>query len=159
MIEILNTKSSYKHYKDTRNGTVDVRTYLKIIHGFIKFIMDKVFDGFDVHLSNSDSLGVIGIRGTKVKPYVNEDGEIKGVAPSWSKTRALWNENPEAKERGDIIYCFNEHSGGIKYRLVWHKDDMKLHNKTYYYLKFSRANRRRMWAIAIKGEKEYMVLE
>ena len=159
-LEIVNLRQSYYHGYRKNNPSPKVNSviYLEIVAGFIKYIMSKVLRGHDVKLSTGNSLGTIGVRGRKVKPFLNENGEIKGIAPSWSKTKKLWDENPEAKEKKELVYCFNEHSNGYKYNLIWFRKDMKLHNKSYYYLSFSRANKRALWKLINQGQ-EYLTVD
>lgn len=156
MIKTENLRSSYKFYKDNNPNPVDVKIYLKIVLGYIKFIMQKVYSGQDVQLSGGNSLGSIGVRGNKVVPTLNEKGDIVGLAPDWKKTIALWNENPEAKERKEKVYCFNEHTNGIRYRLVWHKARMILPNKSLYMLTFSRDNKRELVRLLKEENREFV---
>lgn len=156
MIEVRNIRSSYKYYKSAVEQPVDIKLYIQIVLGFISYMVRKVFEGNDVKLSTGDSLGTIAIRGDKVKPKIDENGNVKGVAISWGRTNKLWSENPEAKAKKQLVYCLNEHSNGIKYKFVWIKQDMRLHNKTYYSLSLSRKNRRTLSKLINEG-KEYLV--
>lgn len=164
MIEIRNLRSSYNFYKSTEielDNTIkpiSIKVYLEIVLGFMKFIMKKVFDGYDVELSAGDSLGTIGVRGRKFTPVITEDGQVKGVPPSWSETKKLWDSNPEAKAKKQLVYCFNEHSNGVVYHLVWLKYNMRLHNKVYYSLTFSRKNKRTLRQAILDG-KEFLVVD
>jgi hypothetical protein len=160
LIERVNVDSSYDYYMETGHEKfVNLSLYLEIVYGFIKFIMAKVFDGYDVELSGGRSLGSIGIRGRKIKPRVDkETGDIIGIAPSWSETFKLWKEKPESKEQGVIRYCFNEHSNGIKYKLVWWKSGIDVKHAELYKLKFSRRNTRKVWEMIHAG-KEYLTIE
>jgi hypothetical protein len=151
-----NLRGSYQFYRETTAQPVDIKTYLKIVHGFILFIMQKVWDGWDVQLSGGNSLGSIGMRGKRIQPKVNDAGQIVGLAPDWVKTKKYWAENPEARERKQLIFHFNEHSGGIRYRIVWYKNRMILPNKSCYVLQFSRHNKRTVPKL-IRSGKEYLI--
>lgn len=159
MIEKLNLRSSYKYYKRSTENPVEINLYLKIVIGFILFIVDKMFKGYDVQLSNNESLGAIGIRGRKVIPVIDKNGEIKGVAPSWGKTNKLWNIDPVAKANKVIVYCFNEHTSGYKYKLIWYKFGMKLANHNLYSFNFNRCIKRRLSNLLNNGEGEFHTLE
>lgn len=167
MIVKTNLRDSYKFYRKDNPNAVDIKTYLQIVALFMQFIMQKVFDGLDVRLPSK--LGIIGIRGKKSRAFINDKGEIKGVAPNWGKTKELWK--AEASNRGisfeeyvstvpkserQLVYCFNEHSDGIIYRLVWYKKNVIIKNKSFYGLTFSRKNRRTSSAL-FKSGKEYLV--
>lgn len=149
-----NLRESYKYYKENAPEPVDIKTYLKIASQFITFLMGKVFEGSEVKLPAR--LGSFKIVGTKVKPRIGEDGEIKGLAPNWPETKKLWEKDPEAKARKQLVYCFNEHTNGIKYKLAWAKKNVNIKNKTVYSFKLSRANKRKIHELAKKG-KEYIV--
>lgn len=159
MIETVTVRDSYKYYKDNTTDPIPPKEYYRIISGFLKFIMKKVFEGHNVQLSNGQSLGAIGIRGTKMKPRLNDEGQIRGLAPDWGSTRKLWNENPEAKATKKIVYHFNEHTNGISYRLVWWRKKMKIANKFIYSLVFTKGpkgNKRHLSKLLKEG-KEYLV--
>jgi hypothetical protein len=159
MVKTENLRSAYKHYKKTVESPVEINTYLKIALGWIKYKMKKVFEGCDVELSGGESLGVIAIRGKKVRPTIDEEtGEIRGLTIAWGKTRKLWNEDPVAKEKGTKVYCFNEHTGGIRYKLIWHKGDMKILNKSMYSLRFANPNKLMVHKLADEG-KEFVITE
>lgn len=157
MIPTRNLRDSYKYYKTEDQNPVTIKLYLEIVLGFIKFIMKRIFEGCDVKLGPGDSLGTIGVRGKKFNPVTKESGEIRGIAPSWPQTKKLWDSNPEAKEKRELVYCFNEHSNGITYRFVWYKRDMRIHNKTYYRIAFSRANKRAL-SNFVKEGREYLTI-
>lgn len=140
MQESYNIRDSYKYYKKNATSPVTIKIYLGIVIGFIQFIMEQVFNGYDVVLPAR--LGRIGIRGKKVKPRVDENGKIKGLAPNWGETRKLWESNPEAKEKRTIMYCFNEHTNGLRFKITWFKKTALFHNKSVYSFKASRANKR-----------------
>ncbi len=117
--------------------------------------MKKVIEGYDVRLGAK--LGVITIRGRKFIPTINEAGEIKGAAPNWKKTKELWDSDPVAKAQKRLVYCFNEHSDGITYKLHWFKKNVIIKNKDMYGLSFARDNRRAVNTAIYEG-KEYAVI-
>lgn len=148
----VNLRDSYKFYQKQTENPIDIKTYMSIVLGFLKFLMAKVIDGKDVKLPCE--LGIIGIRGRRQRPRLDEEGNIVGLPPDWVGTKKLWEENPEAKKRGQLLYHFNEHSGGFRYKIVWFKKGFKFRNKSVYSIKFSRNNRRTVSGL-IKGGKEY----
>jgi hypothetical protein len=148
-----NIRDSYSLYKANIETPIDIRTYIEIVNGFIKFLMDKVLEGWDIRLPAK--LGVIGIRGKKVKPKVDKDGKIKGLAPNWGETRKLWAKDEKAKENKTILYCFNEHTNGVRYNIEWIKKTALFKNKSVYSLRFSRGNKRTTSAKIYNGA-EYL---
>ncbi len=150
-----NIRSSYKYYKSQVEDPVDIKTYLSVVSDFIQFLMDKVFDGFEVKLPAR--LGSFQIVGRKIKPKLDEQGNVVGLAPNWAETKKLWDSNEEAKKNKELVYCFNEHTNGVKYKFLWSKKNVNVKNKTIYSIKFSRANKRRINSLLKEG-KEYIVL-
>lgn len=151
--QIVNIRDTYKLYKIRANAynldRIPIKTYIHIVNGYIQFLMSRVFSGKDVRLPVD--LGIIGIRGSKVKPRLDEEGNIRGLAPNWHDTKALWESNPEAKAKKTIVYCFNEHSNGMRFRFIWLKRTSVAKNKTLYSLKMSRKNKRTLNKMAYEG--------
>lgn len=158
MIRQVNIRESYKLYKIRANAygleRTPIKTYIYIINGFLKFLMEKVFAGRDVRLPAD--MGTLGIRGTKVRPRIDEDGNIKGLAPNWPKTLQLWESDAVAKAEKRMIYCFNEHSNGLRFRFVWGKANCTFTNKMVYSLLMSRPNKRRVNKMAHQGTAEFL---
>lgn len=150
-----NLRASHKFYKEESGDKIDIKVYLEIVLGFIKFLMSKVFEGHEVKLPAR--LGSFYIRGRKVKPKLNEDGNIVGLAPNWGETNKLWESNPQAKADKTLVYCFNEHSDGIRYKIIWSKMNVNVKNKTLYSIRFSRENKREV-VKQIKQNKEYITI-
>lgn len=162
MLKTVCIKDSYTFYKKLNREGIPNRdyregkpVYLDIVNGLMKFLMKKVLDGFDVRLGAK--LGIISIVGKKIKPIINKEGEVKGIAPNWGETKKLQAKDPIAKENKTIVYCFNEHSNGIKYNFCWGKTDVVVENKTLYNISFSRWNRRELARRVIKENKEYLI--
>lgn len=165
---VINLRDSYTFYTkrerkfqesvdvEERQKPISCKIYLKVVGGFIQFIIQKLLAAYDVRLYGK--LGIIGIRGKKVKPRIGEDGEIKGAMISWGKTFQLWKTNPEAKANKQVIYCLNEHSDGIRYKLVWHKRNVTIKNKLIYSLRFARPVKRELYR-RIHAGQEYLVTE
>jgi len=159
------TKESYLLYreitKEEKVCPVPRDMYGKIVNEFLQFLVDKMFDGHDICLPG---LGMIGIRTRKVVPRLDIHGNICGVAPSWAKTKILWTEKAAElgmtfneyvakvpKEQRELVYCFNEHSNGLKYGLMWYRKGIIIRNKTFYSLIFCRKAKRRLMRAAWDG--------
>lgn len=147
-----NIRTSYKQYKKDCQNTVDIKTYIDISTRYIKFLMDKVVDGYEVTLPNR--LGTLRVYGIKQEvKFV--DGKIKGLSPNWQKTLELWRTNPEAKEKKQMVYNTNEHSGGMRYKFIWSKTRILVLNKSLYSLRMTRENKRKIYKAVMAG-KEYV---
>lgn len=151
--DYLNTRDSYKTYLKTSTNPVDVSTYVKIVNGYMKFLIQKLF--FKGSITLPLRLGKLQIVGKKVKVQV-EDGKIKGLAPDWVNTKKLWEEDSEAKKNKTLVYHFNEHTDGVRYRFFWSKARALVANKTLYDLRLTRTNKRELSSLVSNG-KEYLI--
>lgn len=133
-------RTSYKHYKKNEENPVKLNVYLSIVLGLFKRIVQMIFEGKDIKLPAE--LGVMGIRGNKVKPRLDKDGNIKGLAVNWKATKEMWKEKPEKEAAKEYIYFFNEHTMGLRFKWIWARKDMKFKNKTVYQFKLSKPNKR-----------------
>lgn len=162
-------RDAYEFYSTSTDNPLGYNMYVKIAEGYTNFILEKVMDGNDVEMGAR--LGTIAIRGKKVRPVINCRGEIRGVAPSWGKTKKMWIEKADAlglsleeymantpKEERGLVHCFNEHTNGIRYSLVWMKKNVYAPNKNYYSLTFVRSVKRAIMD-AVNNGKEYLVTE
>lgn len=144
----------YRYYRQENPDGVLRKEFTEIILGFNKFMANKVIEGGCVQLP--ERLGSLECTGVKIKPSLDENGNIQGLCPNWKKTTEFWNSNPEAKERKEIIFNFNEATQGIRYSVRWSKNKVFVKNKEYYSFRFAFANRRRLNK-AIKDGTEYFV--
>lgn len=138
-MKLRNLKKSYKDYKEIEVDAVDEKTYLKLTALYNKFLIKKALEGNEVTLPAR--LGTISIQGKKSKIRVIE-GEVKGLAPDWKKTKELWRENKEAKKRKQLVFHTNSHTDGYRYKWHWSKKNVLVENKILYSLVMTRANKR-----------------
>ena len=153
MKKYYNTRDSYMIYKTLSEDPVDIKKYIKIANAFMLFISRKLLEVGSITLP--EKLGKINVIGRKVKVRI-EDGEIKGLAPDWVKTKELWNEDPEAKAKKQLVYHFNEDTNGIRYKFTWSKSRVLVSNKTLYGFKLTRTNKRALSKL-VKTGKEYLI--
>lgn len=148
-----NTRSSYKNYLKTNPNPVDIKTFLQITNSFMKFFSEKLLEGDELVLPAR--LGTLSIRGNKRKLRFDKDGKPM-LPPDWVKTKQLRDRNPEAKEQKKIVYCTNEETSGVIYKIHWSKDRVLVENKTVYALRMTRDNKRAVHN-KIKSGKEYII--
>ena len=149
----VNIRSSYKTYKETVNTPIEEKQYLKIANGYMKFLIQKVLEGEEVTMPAR--LGTLFIQGVKKNLKFNKDG-IPLLPPNWAATKKLWDSNPDAKATKKIVYCLNEETDGVVYKLHWSKNRVPIENKLYYNFILTRANKRAIHQQIIKG-KEYLI--
>lgn len=150
-----NINDSYVVYKNISNDPVDKSIYLQITNQFMKFLSSKLLSQGEINIP--ERLGKLSIYGKKVKVKV-EDGQIKGLAPDWVKTKELWESDKEAKKNKQLVYHFNEETNGIRYKYVWSKNRVLVSNKTLYNLRMTRSNKRELSKLVREG-KEYLIVK
>lgn len=143
-------KDSYDKYLETADEPVDKRTYLDLVAAYNKFLIEKCLDGHEVTLPSR--LGILSIVGRQSKVRF-ENGKPVGLAPDWVKTKKLWDSNPEAKKKKQLLYHTNAHSQGFRYKWNWSKTNVLVENKTLYSLILSRANKRAVHKLILEGKQ------
>lgn len=149
----VNIRSSYKTYKETVDTPVEEKQYLEIANGYMEFLIQKVLEGEEVTMPAR--LGTLFIQGVKKNLKFNKDG-IPLLPPNWAATKKLWDSNPDAKATKKIVYCLNEETDGVVYKLHWSKNRVPIENKLYYNFILTRANKRAIHQ-SIKQGKEYLI--
>lgn len=149
-----NVRYSYKHYKESSEEPIPLKTYAKIVNDFNRFSMDLVFAGEEIKLPAR--MGTLSVKGKKIPIKLDENGRIKGQAPNYKATNELWEKCPDCKANKQLVFHLNEHTDGIRYKFFYSKERMLVENKMYYTLVFTRTNKRKLSALAIAG-KEYYV--
>ena len=148
-----NIRDSYKLYKTNNKNIVALNTYIKITTLYLKFILNKVYNNYEVTLP--ERLGTLKVVGINQKIKVDKDGKISGLSPNWRKTKELWNTCDTCKEKKQLVYNTNEHSSGVRYKFFWSKKRVLIMNKTLYSLRMVRSVKRELHKIILKG-KEYI---
>ena len=153
MKKFYNTRDSYVVYKNMSVNPINISQYVQIINHFMKFLSSKLLSTGEINIP--ERLGKLSIFGKKVNVRI-EDGEIKGLAPDWVKTKQLWESDEEAKNNKQLVYHFNEETNGIRYKFFWSKNRVLVSNKTLYNLRMTRSNKRELSRLVREG-KEYLI--
>lgn len=161
MIDKKNIQDCYKYYKTLDDKPVTIATYRAIVNGFVKYMVRKLLEGYDVRLSASETLGTLAIRGIKIKPELDDEGNVKNAAPDWRATNKLWEKYPELKEKKQLVYHLNEHTNNVRYSIKWFRGNAKLPNKWFYSFTATKGGNgtKRQLSKLIKEGKEYLVIE
>lgn len=154
-MKLKNLIDSYRQYKKESKNPVDKKTYLLLASLYNKFLIEKVLEGEIVTLPSR--LGTLSILGKKQKIRFDENGNVKGLAPDWVKTKKFWDSNPEAKKQRKLLYHTNPHTDNVRYKYFWSKKNILIENKTLYSLRITRANKRAVYRKILDG-KEYVTL-
>ena len=155
MKKFYNTRDSYVVYKNMSDNPINISEYVQIINQFMKFLILKLLSTGEIILP--ERLGRLSIFGKKVNVRI-EDGEIKGLAPDWVKTKQLWDSDEEARNNKQLVYHFNEETNGIRYKFSWSKNRVLVSNKTLYNLRMTRSNKRELSKLVREG-KEYLIVK
>lgn len=155
MKKFYNTRDSYVVYKNMSDNPINISEYVQIINQFMKFLILKLLSTGEIILP--ERLGRLSIFGKKVNVRI-ENGEIKGLAPDWVKTKQLWDSDEEAKNNKQLVYHFNEETNGIRYKFFWSKNRVLVSNKTLYNLRMTRSNKRELSKLVREG-KEYLIVK
>ena len=153
MKKFYNTRDSYVVYKNMSDNPINISEYVQILNQFMKFLILKLLSTGEIILP--ERLGRLSIFGKKVNVRI-EDGEIKGLAPDWVKTKQLWDSDEVAKSNKQLVYHFNEETNGIRYKFAWSKNRVLVSNKTLYNLRMTRSNKRELSKLVREG-KEYLI--
>ena len=153
MKKFFNTRDSYVVYKNMSANPINISQYVQITNHFMKFLITKLLTTGEINIP--ERLGRLSIFGKKVNVRI-EDGEIKGLAPDWVKTKQLWDSDEEAKNNKQLVYHFNEETNGIRYKFSWSKNRVLVSNKTLYNLRMTRSNKRELSKLVREG-KEYLI--
>ena len=116
MKKFYNTRDSYIVYKNMSVNPINISQYVQIINHFMKFLSSKLLSIGEITIP--ERLGKLSIFGKKVNIRI-ENGEIKGLAPDWVKTKELWDSDEEAKNNKQLAYHFIAETNGIRYTLAW----------------------------------------
>ena len=149
----LNIRSSYKGYSKEVEKPVDLNTFVSVSNGYMQFLIQKVLEGEEVTMPAK--LGTLFIQGVKKKLTFNKDG-VPMLPPNWGETKKLWDRNPDAKATKKIVYCLNEETNGVVYKLHWSKNRVPIENKLFYNFILTRENKRAIHK-QIKQGKEYII--
>ena len=153
MKKFYNTRDSYVVYKNMSDNPINISQYVQIINHFMKFLSSKLLSTGEIIIP--ERLGKLSIFGKKVNVRI-ENGEIKGLAPDWVKTKQLWDSDEEAKNNKQLVYHFNEETNGIRYKFFWSKNRVLVSNKTLYNLRMTRSNKRELSKLVREG-REYLI--
>lgn len=149
----LNIRSSYKRYSKEVETPIEITNFISITNGYMEFLMQKVREGEEVTMPAR--VGTLFIQGTKKNLKFNKDG-VPLLPPNWGETKKLWERNPDAKATKKIVYCLNEETNGVVYKVNWSKNRVPIENKIYYNLILTRDNKRAIHN-KIKQGKEYLI--
>ena len=109
----------YKNYKKKYPNTVLTRKeYAEILEEYFKEARDYILDGGEYTVPFR--LGTL--KAIKVK------GDLNKLKVDWGETNKLWKRDSESREKKQLVYHLNEHSGGDYYKIHWVKTNAVVKN-------------------------------
>jgi len=148
-------KDIYKFYKSYSDNPVPYNAFTSVWQSFIGKVTDGiVLEGKDFTMPFR--MGSVGIRKQKVLVKMNDDGSIdkRFLRPDWKATKALWERDPEAKDRKQLVFHLNKHFGGYNCKWFWDKSTCSVPNQTAYSLSMTRENKRKLAAAIFDEDLE-----
>lgn len=158
-VSLKDTRELYVSSCRNKVRPINKKDYLAILANFMKFIIELVFQNNIVQLPNKcGDLFIVGKKVDICDINVEETPLHTLYKPDWKKTKALWANNPQAKEEKRLIYLLNESTSQVLYKMRWNIFLCNLAHTRLYKFVLSRDNKRTMAEI-IKEGQEYQVLE
>ena len=154
MSNTLGIRDIYRFHRKNNSDGILLLDFLDIVNGYAMFLMDKLINAESVSLP--ERLGTLEFSGLKLKPRIDNEGNIQGLSPDWKKTNELWKKCEKCKEEKQLVFFFNEHTQGLRYKLRWSKKRVFVSNKEYYSFRLSFTNKKRFKDALLEG-KEYYV--
>jgi len=141
IIQTKETRAAYIKSKPKKER-VELKDFKNIQNDYVKFFMDKIFEGETMMLPCR--FGSIRIKGKKRVIKRDAEGRINNLPVDWKATKAYWEEFPEAKEQRKRLFFSNEHTDGYSYKFLWSKKDAYFKNKFMYYITLSRQHKKKL---------------
>ncbi len=143
----------YKYYKNNYNKNLESSLYTKIISDFNKELINLIIEeGIEYKMP---ILGLLlSIRKDKRKAKIVNGKLYNNTPVDWVRTRKLWDENEEAKEKKLLVRYLNHHSSGYVYKIFCKKAECKVKNKSIYRFKANRMFQRSLSARIFDDTKD-----
>lgn len=147
-------------FKDSKHPKVDYQTYSKVINKINEAISNLIiYEGFEFRIPGK--LGYISIVRKKIRLKLDENGKVetKYLPVDYKATRELWEKTYPNLTYNEIleipnkkrVYQVNKHTAGFTFRWYFNKFTSNATNKSVYFFKPSRTNKRAL-ASYIKSE-------
>lgn len=151
----------YKFYKSNYSNPVDKKTYSNVIMSLNTEIAKAIiYDGFEFKMPGR--LGFLSIIKKKHKLKLDENGKVdtRYLPVDFKKTKELWKKLYPNKTTEEIlqipdrkrVFYNNTHSSGFIYSWYYNKFTSNATNKSVYYFKPTRTNKREL-ASFVKSEE------
>ena len=135
----------YKYYtKETNNNHISRATFGNVLRQFNNHVRERISTKGAEYFMPLRT-GKIELRKIKTEVKLDENGNVINNLPiNWKDTRALWAENPSAKEKKTKIRYTNEHTDGHTFRIFYRTSKANFKNKSIYKMKFNRTMKRNL---------------
>jgi hypothetical protein len=139
-------KDYYKYYRENNpDSEVSRAKFNKIISTVNEEIIEMMLnDGFEYKLPHINA--TLTIRKDKRKPTIKNGKVINPSPVDWVKTKKLWEEEPDTKEKKILVRHTNSHTSGYVFRIYLKKFGASIKNRSYYKFKPTRKFQRALGA-------------
>ena len=129
-------KDYYKYYQDN-GGSVDYKTYGKILRTFFDKMTDYLVAN-EYTYKLPARMGIVTIY--RIPPKIEVVGSTvkTNMAINFKATNELWANDPEAKKNKIKIYHENKHSNRYRYKFEYSKSKANYKNKHIYKFRLTR---------------------
>lgn len=121
-----NLKEIFQYYRNTRENTVDYKTFSHILKLFNVKLLQHAFNAD--YLILPSKIGDIYVKKYKPSYKFKENGEIdtygKPGLIDFKATKDLWEKHPELAHKQWLVYD-NHHSDGYKLKIYWRRGAIK----------------------------------
>jgi hypothetical protein len=129
----------YKVYLSLSSNPLNYETFKNIIYEYNEQICKCIiYENLEFHMPNR--IGYLRIRKRRTRTHIDEDGKVntRYMVPNWHATLNLWESDPAAWNKRQIIFHLNRHTRGYVYRWFWDKFTCKVKHQSYYALCMAR---------------------
>lgn len=146
-------KDYYRDYKQNSESPVSYTTYKDVISEFNLAVIDSILNNSMDYKFPIINL-FLSVRKDKRAPVI-KDGKLHNNVPiDFNRTMALWESNPEAREKKVKVRYSNSHSSNYVFRIYLKKFFSGLRNKSSYKFKPCRSFQRGLAARIKDDSKE-----
>ena len=153
----INTPEQYKYYLDNNCEDKESLFYVskKQYVDFLKAFFDEVIEAMVYHnkeIKLPFKMGMICIRRYEQKVKMVDGKIINNLPVNWNATLKLWESDPEAKEKKQLVRHRNKNR--LLYKFVYYRSKAGYKNKNYYWFKPTRTNKQKLKTAINKGQIE-----
>jgi hypothetical protein len=105
--------------------TVSAQKHRTILQKFHLLLMHKMI--YEAYIFTMPSMGTISVQRRKIKIQFKENGKLKthNLPVDYNATRKLWERDPVAASKKQVVFFLNDHTDGWRYTWHWTRTTKK----------------------------------